>query len=122
MRIQEEFEAVGGAREWGAAPRYTRAGDSLLLRGEPVGSIDGPPLGLAIDLGTTTVVLRLEDLEQGRTVATQSFENPQRFGGSEVMARIRYDTEHPGKLLQRVLIGYLSRAIEAFPADPRRNA
>ena len=54
----------------------------------------GARLGLAVDLGTTTVVLRLEDLETGRRLATRSFENPQRFAGSDVMARIRYDGEH----------------------------
>ncbi len=57
--------------------------------------------------------------ESGEAVATQSFENPQRFGGSDIMARILYDQEHRGRLLQRVLLGYLARAIEAFPGDPR---
>ena len=91
---------------------------ALLRDGAEVGEITGPPLGLAVDLGTTTVVLRLEDLEGGRVLATHSFENPQRFGGSDVMARIRYDGEHRGRLLQRVLLGYLGRAIETLPRDP----
>ena len=39
--------------------------------------------------------LRLIDLETGELVADTSFENPQRFGGSDVMSRIHYDTEHP---------------------------
>lgn len=101
---------------------YRRQG-SRVLRGDeeiaksPV-SIDGPINGLAIDLGTTTVALRLVDLETGRVLATQSFENPQRFGGSDVMARIRYDGDHPGRLLQRVLLGYLRRAVLALPCDP----
>lgn len=118
MRIEEAFDGGPSETAWASGPRFiTRRGASLRLHGEPVGEIDGPPLGLAIDLGTTTVVLRLDDLESGRPVASQAFENPQRFGGSEVMARIRYDTDHPGKLLQRVLQGYLARSIEAFPAD-----
>jgi uncharacterized 2Fe-2S/4Fe-4S cluster protein (DUF4445 family) len=79
----------------------------------------GPILGIAMDLGTTTVVLRLVDLENGELIADTSFENPQRFGGSEVMSRISYDTEHPGKLLMRTLAGYLTHAIEAFPVDPK---
>jgi uncharacterized 2Fe-2S/4Fe-4S cluster protein (DUF4445 family) len=70
-----------------------------------------------MDLGTTTIVLRLIDLESGEVVADASFENPQRFGGSDVMARIAYDGEHRG-LLMRTLAGYLTRAIEAFPVDP----
>src|SRR5690606_26878164 len=48
-----------------------------------------------------------------------SFENPQRFGGSDVMARIQYDTDDRTKTLQRTLVGYLGRAIGEFPADPR---
>jgi uncharacterized 2Fe-2S/4Fe-4S cluster protein (DUF4445 family) len=72
-----------------------------------------------MDLGTTTVVLRLLDLETGELIADTSFENPQRFGGSEVMSRIAYDTEHPGRLLMRTLAGYLTHAIEKFPVDPK---
>jgi uncharacterized 2Fe-2S/4Fe-4S cluster protein (DUF4445 family) len=64
-------------------------------------------------------VLRLLNLETGEIVADASFENPQRFGGSDVMARIHYDTHDPSKLLQRTLAGYLSHAIEEFPVDPK---
>jgi uncharacterized 2Fe-2S/4Fe-4S cluster protein (DUF4445 family) len=45
-------------------------------------------------------------------------ENPQRFGGSDVMSRIFFDGEHRG-LLMRTLAGYLTRAIAALPVDPR---
>ena len=51
----------------------------------------------------------------GELVADAAFENPQRFGGSEIMSRIQYDHEHPGRLLMRTLAGYLSHAIEDFP-------
>jgi uncharacterized 2Fe-2S/4Fe-4S cluster protein (DUF4445 family) len=74
--------------------------------------------GIAMDLGTTTVVLRLFKLQSGELVADASFENPQRFGGSDVMARIHYDSLHPNKLLRRTLAGYLTHAIEEFPVDP----
>lgn len=70
--------------------------------------------GVALDVGTTTVALRLYDLESGRLVSTQSFENPQRFGGSDIMARIHYDTSHKGRLLQRTLLGYLRQSFERF--------
>jgi uncharacterized 2Fe-2S/4Fe-4S cluster protein (DUF4445 family) len=79
----------------------------------------GLPYGLAMDLGTTTVVLRLVNLETGEIVADASFENPQRFGGSEIMSRIQYDSDHPGRLLMRTLAGYLTHAIEEFPVDPK---
>jgi uncharacterized 2Fe-2S/4Fe-4S cluster protein (DUF4445 family) len=99
-------------------PAVTRDGRFVLLDGEPLASVPGPLHGLALDIGTTTVALRLHDLETGRLVATHSFENPQRFAGSDIMARIRFDGEQKGKLLQRTLLGYLSRAITALPVDP----
>jgi uncharacterized 2Fe-2S/4Fe-4S cluster protein (DUF4445 family) len=100
-------------------PTVTRDGDRILIDGVEVERSTGPILGIAMDLGTTTVVLRLVDLESGELIADTSFENPQRFGGSEVMSRIAYDTEHPGRLLMRTLAGYLTHAIEAFPVDPK---
>jgi len=100
-------------------PAVTRDGDRILLDGVEIDRGHGPIHGLAMDLGTTTVVLRLLNLETGEIVADASFENPQRFGGSDVMSRIHYDTEDGGKLLQRTLAGYLTHAIEEFPVDPK---
>jgi uncharacterized 2Fe-2S/4Fe-4S cluster protein (DUF4445 family) len=100
-------------------PAVTRDGDRILIDGAEVDRSTGPIHGIAMDLGTTTVVVRLINLETGELVADASFENPQRFGGSDVMSRIQYDTEHHGNLLMRTLAGYLSHAIEEFPADPK---
>ena len=100
-------------------PCVTRSGDKVFLDGKEIDCTDGPIHGLALDLGTTTIVLRLLNLETGEVVADSSFENPQRFGGSDVMSRIHYDTEHTDKILQRTLAGYLSHAIEDFPVDPK---
>ena len=99
-------------------PAVTREGHRVLLDGSHLADADGPLHGLAVDIGTTTVALRLYDLEAGRLRATQSFENPQRFGGSDIMARIHYDGTHKGRLLQRTLLGYLSRSIVSLPVDP----
>jgi uncharacterized 2Fe-2S/4Fe-4S cluster protein (DUF4445 family) len=98
-------------------PAVTRDGDRVCLDGREIARSTGPLLGVAIDIGTTTVVARVIDLETAVVVATASFENPQRFGGSDVMARIQYDCDHPGRLLQRTLLGYLSRAIRELPVD-----
>jgi uncharacterized 2Fe-2S/4Fe-4S cluster protein (DUF4445 family) len=97
----------------------TRRGDVICIDGQEVERSTGPIHGIAMDLGTTTVVLRLFNLETAELVAGASFENPQRFAGSDVMARIHYDSLHPGKLLRRTLAGYLSHVIEEFPADPK---
>jgi uncharacterized 2Fe-2S/4Fe-4S cluster protein (DUF4445 family) len=117
LRIETATEGLDETR-LRLDPAVTRDGRFVLLDGEPLAEAEGPLHGLALDVGTTTVALRLYDLESGRLVATHSFENPQRFAGSDIMARIHYDGQHRGRLLQRTLVGYLSRAITGLPADP----
>jgi uncharacterized 2Fe-2S/4Fe-4S cluster protein (DUF4445 family) len=120
MKIERHaFQLPAGSQKWKLDPAVTRDGGRILLDGEEIDRSTGPIHGLALDLGTTTIVLRLLNLETGEIVADASFENPQRFGGSDVMARIHYDTHDPSKLLQRTLAGYLSHAIEEFPVDPK---
>ncbi len=120
MRIEQHaFGLPLSNREFTLDPAVARDGDRILIDGLEVDRSTGPILGIAMDLGTTTVVLRLVDLETGQLIADTSFENPQRFGGSEVMSRIAYDTEHSGRLLMRTLAGYLTHAIERFPVDPK---
>ena len=120
MRIEQHaFGLPLANRAFKLEPAVTRDGDRILIDGVEVERSTAPILGIAMDLGTTTVVLRLVDLETGDLIADTSFENPQRFGGSEIMSRIAYDTEHPGRLLMRTLARYLTHAIEKFPADPR---
>lgn len=116
--LRIETETTGLSADQPLDPAVRREGRRVLIDGIAVAESDGAVHGIAADIGTTTVALRLYDLESGRLVATHSFENPQRFGGSDVMARIRYDGEHRGRLLQRTLLGYLTHAIEALPADP----
>ena len=79
-------------------PMVTRDGDRVLYDGEDVDGFRGHIYGLAIDVGTTTVVMDFMDLETGESVSISSFENPQRFGGSDVMYRISFDGTYPGEL------------------------
>jgi uncharacterized 2Fe-2S/4Fe-4S cluster protein (DUF4445 family) len=119
MKIERHaFGLPIGAHPLKLEPAVTRDGDRILIEGREIAQSSGPIHGLAMDLGTTTIVLRLFDLESGEQIADASFENPQRFGGSDVMSRIHYDTQHTGYLLMRTLAGYLTHAIEAFPVDP----
>ncbi len=99
-------------------PLTVRRGGGVFFEGERLDDYRGRILGLAIDAGTTTVALNLVDLESGGVVHTASFENPQRFGGSDVMHRISYDGgEFQGELRQVMLsainfeIGEMSRAL-----------
>ena len=91
-------------------PRVTHSDGVVYYNDEPIDRYRGHLYGLAIDIGTTTVVANLVDLENGKTVSVSSFENPQRFGGSDIMNRITYDGEFQGEL-RRSLIAALNSEI-----------
>jgi len=73
-------------------PLVTRVDDAVFYEGERIDTYRGHLYGVAIDLGTTTVVVELVDLDTGAGICMSSFDNPQRFGGSDVMNRISYDS------------------------------
>jgi len=99
-------------------PAVTRDRDTVLLDGVPIAQTGGPLHGLALDVGTMTVVVHLVDLETGDVRAAHSFENPQCFAGSDVMARIAYAGTDSESTLRATLIAYLNHAITAFPCNP----
>ncbi len=74
------------------------------------------PLGMAVDLGTTTVVCYMADLVTGVFPETRSFLNPQSRYGSDVISRIHYGMSHSdGRArLQTEIIERLNREILHF--------
>ena len=91
LRRQPRILTEGIRREVSLDPYVRRVGDEVTIGGEPSDTYRGRILGVAADIGTTTVAMNLVDLESGEIIATSSFENPQKFGGSDVMNRISYD-------------------------------
>jgi uncharacterized 2Fe-2S/4Fe-4S cluster protein (DUF4445 family) len=66
--------------------------------------------GLAVDLGTTRVVLRLIDLSSGQIQAEAAFDNPQAGIGPDILARIHHaDTESGLDALQESIITGLNQ-------------
>ena len=89
-------------------PLTVRRGDGVYFGDERVDDYRGQIYGLAIDAGTTTVVLNMVDLETGEVEHTASFENPQRFGGSDIMNRISYDGGPYNGELQQVMLSAIN--------------
>ena len=104
LRRQPRILTSGIKRKIDLDPRVIKKDGSVISNNVVLDSYRGSILGLAGDIGTTTVVLNLVDLETGETLITSSFENPQRFGGADVMNRISYDGgAYPGELQQVML-------------------
>ena len=75
---------------------------------------DPPPMaGLAVDLGTTRVVLRLIDLAAGSRLAESGFDNPQLAVAPDILARIHFAESPDGfTRLNELIITGLNRSIE----------
>lgn len=71
-------------------------------------------IGVAVDVGTTTIACYLIDLAQGRQIDVASFANPQRCFGADVISRIQYARQGADSLkqLQQVLIEKIEQHME----------
>ncbi len=106
------FRETKGARKSEANfAGYARGGAGDAQAPRVIDRYRGRILGIAADIGTTTVAMNLVDLETGDILYTASFENPQRFGGSDVMNRISYDTGTYRGELKAVLISSINYEI-----------
>ena len=80
----------------------------------------GPVAGLAVDLGTTRVVLRLIDLSSGHILAESAFDNPQDTVGPDILARVHYAEQQSGlDRLNELIIRGLNQAISELCASIR---
>jgi len=101
------------------APFVYQKGDSVFLkdtREHPVGKYEGELLGLAVDVGTTTVVAQVLDLESGGIVVTLACKNPQAAYGDDVISRIGYTDQHQDGLirLQELVVGAVNAMLSDF--------
>ena len=105
------------------ACRYTLTGDACvtvreltggaILSGEAAASDGGTRLGAALDLGTTTLALRLYDLDTGKCAGQRTAWNAQAAYGADVITRAQYCMEHPEgtQTLQSAIHGQLNEML-----------
>jgi uncharacterized 2Fe-2S/4Fe-4S cluster protein (DUF4445 family) len=74
------------------------------------GDIDPQALGIAVDLGTTTIAVYLINIGERRVLSSLSVKNPQALYGDDVMSRISAIGNSPESLVH--LQGLAVRAIE----------
>jgi uncharacterized 2Fe-2S/4Fe-4S cluster protein (DUF4445 family) len=74
------------------------------------------PYGVAIDIGTTTLVLYFLNLQSGRIERIASLLNPQNIYGADVISRISYcqGNENGLKELQQVIVRAINNELEVF--------
>jgi uncharacterized 2Fe-2S/4Fe-4S cluster protein (DUF4445 family) len=77
-------------------------------------SSDAPLRGIAVDLGTTSIVVRMIDLAEKRTVSESSVQNPQSVHGEDILSRILFARGGQGlETLRRLAVEACREAIAA---------
>ncbi len=71
----------------------------------------GEGIGAAIDIGTTTVVLKLYDLTTGKVLATAARMNPQRSVAADVMGRIGAALNGQAQMLQDQIVNAIEQLL-----------
>ncbi len=84
---------------------------TVYQRYERIAGADGI-FGVAVDIGTTTVVAKLLDMRNGRCLDTQAVLNPQTRFGDDVISRINYaQSAERLREIQRVIIDCINELI-----------
>ncbi|MBA7521882.1 Na(+)-translocating NADH-quinone reductase subunit F [subsurface metagenome] len=98
-------------REWNFQGEVVLVGDTVVAL-DPPDSARGA-LGVALDIGTTTLAAGLVDLDTGKVVALDAEMNPQIAFGADVISRIVYMQDSPERRekLQKELIKGLNQLL-----------
>lgn len=81
------------------------------------GDTTGSLYGVAIDIGTTTVVCSLIDMNTGEELGHASEINAQKFFGLDVLTRITYEIENPEagrEKLQKAIVGSINKMVKSI--------
>lgn len=108
-------------REWNYSVRavcYQWDGLWHLIRADRGGDSFPPLYCIALDLGTSTLVLRAIDLMSSQVSIERSFRNPQIQIGSDILARIHYSSQDGGlQRLHEMLIHEVNHQIQEMGRD-----
>lgn len=107
LRISmETLKELGpGLRESGGRVTVAVHQEAEIIAVEP-GDTLGQNFGLAVDVGTTTLVMELVDVESGRTLDLEAALNSQSKRGADIISRLTYalsDTRRAAELRELVL-------------------
>jgi len=117
--VLKELQDVLRKGEWKAA--VTIWMDREIIKVEP-GFVE-TCYGVAVDVGTTTCVAYLSDLNTGNVVSTESMMNPQVPYGEDVMSRITYAMTNTAGLetMQKAIIEGLNEIIERTVSEIKKD-
>ncbi len=104
--------------DWNVWATLVHSGHGWRVVGLSNNGVEAPPLGLAVDLGSTSVVFYLLNLETGERVAHRSYPNPQRVHGEDILERILFARKEGGlRQLQREIVELFNQAAHELTTE-----
>ena len=114
LKVLQALPKLLRASGWKVTVTLGRRGGTVeLIQAEP-GDRAGQNFGLAVDVGTSTVVAHLVDLATSRTIDAEACYNSQMPFGEEVTRRIIYAEREGLKPLNGAIVGDINNLISAL--------
>ena len=84
------------------------------------GKVSNQLLGLALDVGTTTIAAHLINLETGKTLASATTFNSQMLYGEDIITRIHFASTSEQNLqkLHKLVINDINKILQSFQVNP----
>jgi len=121
--VLKKLPEVLREKDWEVTVTVVFTGDACEILRVTAGPDEKPDYGMAIDVGTTTVVIALVDLGTGEIVAKEGSYNKQAAFGDDVISRIVYAVEENGldelqKSVVRTVNQLLEKMFQKHPVSP----
>ena len=110
LHVRDGYEAVAAYGGGAGEPKETSG---------PLQTEDG--LGIAVDVGTTTVAIQLFDLRAGTELGSHTAANHQSAYGADVIARITASTQGKGEELRALIRADLTEGIRSLLTKAQRD-
>lgn len=98
VKSLRQLSAICQTADWKITVSLSWDGSRWLITNLEAGDTTSVLYGLAVDLGSTTVVLQLVDCHTGKLLTQESVRNHQRDKGLEILSRIFYTKDRPDHL------------------------
>lgn len=119
VKVEEDMEVIVPYEERGSLEKKGKISQRKWEEKEKKTKKSGTRYGVAFDIGTTTVVGSLVDLENGAILLIEVAKNPQTVVGADIISRIQYTEESKKNLyfLQDLILDCCEEMIEKFKRE-----
>lgn len=114
LKVLQALPKLARKHHWKVTATLGRRGDTVEVLQIEGGDAAENNYGIAVDVGTSTVVAHLLDLKTGRTMDAEAMYNSQRVYGEEVTRRILYAERGGLDQLQKTVVHDINNLITAL--------